>query len=206
MRIAVVGAPCSGKTSILRSIVGSMICSRVMYVVPETSTQVLSSGVNKFNVGLKDFEKLIMQLQLQKEDMYEQYIRNDVVLTDGALLDPLAYTGKKIYKEILKELDLKKRDLYDRYDAVILIETCATSGLDLYNLESNPVRSESKVEAARLHERYEKIWSKHPRLIRVGVYDDFMDKRNAFILALETLIVNEDISEYERKINVINGA
>lgn len=195
-RIVLTGGPSSGKTSVLEKI--RQVYSTEGYhviVVSETATDLINSGIKPFGdvrTSMIDFQELVMQLQLAKEDVVDKALNmvnsdNVIVIYDRGAIDNTAYINEEEFQEVLARLNHVKSftELMDKYDLVINL----VGSKDFYTLENNSARSESSDEAIKLGERTLHSWLGHPKL-KVVLPKPSLDEKIREVLN----IINESLS------------
>lgn len=155
------GGPGAGKTTIR---LGLELLGE--YTIPESAEDVIKYykglGVEE-PWELKDYQRRIFELQIQREDNIPDYIKR--VFLDRCVIDGLSYTkkGSAEYELILKECE--KRE----YDKIFLIELRE-------ELVNNEIRVESlqkaKMIQSRIIEEYENLGY---NLIRIK--NDYLENR-----------------------------
>ena len=104
-KIVLTGGPCAGKTTALSTIEQELTDRgyRVL-VVGESATELIKGCIRPFGdkpFDLLDFQRLILQYQLQKEKIYEQAVdmlpedEKCVILYDRGIMDNKAYISAK---------------------------------------------------------------------------------------------------------------
>lgn len=182
-KIVLTGGPCAGKTTIL-SILEKDLTEKgyKVFVVPESATQLINGGIKVFGehpVAFDEFEKLLFQYQLYKEDMYEKAIActdsdiDCVIIYDRGILDNKAYVDKEAFQQILSDLGLNELELSERYDMIIHLVTAADGALEYYTLDNNTARSETPEEAIILDRKAMNSWMIHDNVKIVDNSHDF---------------------------------
>lgn len=192
-KIVLTGGPCAGKSSSLELIKDYLNNKNyLIYVVQESATELINSGIKPFgndSIDLLNFQDILLKYQINKESLIEnvaiEYKTNKdiVIIYDRGINDYKAYIGQKDYDELLSKYKLEEKDILNRYDLVIHLETAAKN-ID-YTTENNKARSEDKKEAIELDEKTFKAWSNHNNLIKISAYDNFLDKQKEIISVIE---------------------
>jgi predicted ATPase len=184
LRIALTGAPASGKTSIVTelsqqsSLKSAQGHSIPFVVVPEAATQIYAKIGRKWNqLSLperRDAQRAIYRLQVEQEQHAAQIHPNAMLIMDRGTVDGSAYwpDGPDAYWHDLNTTH--QRELA-RYDRVILLESAATIGI--YDGDaSNAIRFESADEAVEAGRLLARLWSGHPNLTIVPASPDLSTK------------------------------
>jgi CYTH domain-containing protein/predicted ATPase len=208
-KVVLTGGPCSGKTTGLPRIreYFEKLGWKVI-VVDETATQVITGGFKPGTGEISNlgFQQLIMQLQISKEDLYEQAatnMRRDkvLILYDRGSLDAKGYMSQDEFKNVTKTISIGESGLRGRYDAVFHLVTAADGAAEFYTKENNEARRENGLdEAITMDRRSRAAWVGHNRLRIVenptkGGFDEKM--KNLINNVAEVL--GEPAFEIERK-------
>lgn len=159
-RIALTGAPCSGKTSIINRLVDLYQSeNRRVYICPEAATQVIASGVGRDNY--LDFEANVAKQQIINENEILSKCEEDssdvVIFYDRALTDCFSYVDDT--KALESVVGVSVAESWSRYDAVIMLEV---AGKDQYKMDD--VRFESYDEALSYQKNLLSVMVGHPHL------------------------------------------
>ncbi|MDR1694032.1 MAG: AAA family ATPase [Lactobacillaceae bacterium] len=177
----ITGGPCAGKTTCL-SVLDQNLKDKgfKVIVVPETATEVISSGIGVTDIPRKDFQSLILDRSLNKEETTRKAVeimgQDTVILYDRGVLDSKAYMPKGEFSELLKERGLSEVALRDNYDAVFHLVTAADGAEEFYTLSNNKARSEDPELARTLDIRTRNAWVGHPHLRVVDNSTSFKEK------------------------------
>lgn len=207
-KIVLTGGPCAGKTTVLSRIEGYLLEKGYkVFIVSESATELIASGITPHydNVGMFNFQKLILSYQYHKEEIYNkalEYTNGDVVIIyDRALLDNRAYISNSEFDLLLDELSFEIRKKIDeftilsRYDMVLHLETSAVG--NGYNLDNNKARYESQREAILLDVRTKNSWCMHNNFHVINSIDNFDDKVDIVLNLIENFLSKD--SEILRK-------
>lgn len=206
-RAVLTGGPCGGKTTALVFILERCEALGVKTIlVPELATQYILAGVVPNTLGLKNFQKAILEGQLNQEDKYlkiaKLYAQKSPVLLlfDRGFLDGAAFCSKKEWEAVCESLLVnahKERD--NRYDIIVHLVTAANGAEDYYTLSNNKARTETPKEARALDLKIQKVWIGHPKLRVIDNQGNFREKiTKATAEILHTIGLPEPI-EAERK-------
>ena len=116
-RIVFTGGPCSGKTT-FTSRAQQVFGERGYRVIidHESATDLISGGISPATMGMYEFQKYCIALQLKKEEIcYKaaQEIEGEKVLIfiDRGINDDMAYVGADDFREILKGFDMVPEEI-----------------------------------------------------------------------------------------------
>ncbi len=183
-RVVLTGGPGAGKTAVLE-VVRRHFCDHVV-VLPESATIVFGGGFPRHpeESARRRAQLAIFHVQDQMERIEIEMRRAALVLCDRGIPDGLAYwPGEEL--EFWRSTRADKAEVLDRYEAVIHLRTpSAQRGYD----RSNPVRTESAEDAARIDARIAQAWDGHPRRHFVESTDAFLEKLQASLRILEELV------------------
>jgi predicted ATPase len=169
--VVVTGGPGAGKTAVLE-LVRRTLCIHIA-VLPESASILFSGGFPRFDssAGKRAGQRAIFRVQRELERLAKTELQVGLALCDRGTLDGLAYWPDD-EAAFFEQLDTDQQAELARYDAVIHLRTPKPG---VYN-HSNPVRTESAAEAARIDERIERAWDGHPRRFFVESTPDFVEK------------------------------
>lgn len=200
----ITGGPCAGKTTGL-SILEQVITKRgyKVIIVPETATEVISSGIFPGEVPVENFQDLIIKRTINKEEttkrIAETFKKDVVILYDRGLLDNKAYMPHELFLKLLKENSLTENEARDRYDAVFHLVTAADGAEEYYTLENNQARSETPEQARTLDKKTRDAWVGHQHLRIVDNSTSFKEKIDRLIKEVFAVMGIPTPVETERK-------
>lgn len=180
-KIVVTGGPCGGKTTAL-DIMEKELTKKgfKVIIVPETATELISSGIKPNEIGDKIFHSLLVERSLNKDLTTEKasncYNQNTVIIYDRGLMDFRAYISDEMFFEILAEHNLTEEEIINKYDAVFHLVTAADGAEDYYTVVNNKARTEGPEKALELDMKTRKIWEKHPNLKLIDNSTSFEEK------------------------------
>jgi len=178
-RIVFTGGPCSGKTT-FTSRAQQIFAERGYRVIidHESATDLISGGISPATMGMYEFQKYCVALQLKKEELClraAHEISGDKVLIfiDRGLFDDMSYVTREEFVEIMKEFDIKLEDINSRYDMVVHLVTSAKGKEEAYTLSNNEARYETIEEARIADDLALQAWNEHPNRVIIGNEDEF---------------------------------
>jgi predicted ATPase len=186
-KIVITGGPGSGKTVITAAIAAEQ--PDRFALVPEAATQVYTQLQTRWDqldlAGRHDAQRRMYRLQLEQESQLAAEHPEKILLLDRGTVDGSAYWPHGP-AEFWRDVGTTHEAELLRYDAVILLETCATLGL--YDGDAtNFCRFEDAAAALRSSEQLKQLWSAHPRLVYVDSFPALDDKIDAVRQALDQL-------------------
>lgn len=189
-KIVFTGGPCSGKTT-FTSRAEEIFAERGYRVIidHESATDLISGGISPATIGMYEFQKYCVALQLKKEELCiraAEEMQGDkvVIFIDRGLPDDLSYVGEDAFREILKEFDIKVEEMNDRYDMVVHLVTSAKGKEEAYTYANNSARYESIDDARRIDDAALDAWKEHPNRVIIGNETDFEVKMRKAIQAV----------------------
>src|SRR5688500_9295458 len=163
-------------------------------LVPEAATQVYAAHQTRWDrlnlSGRCEMQREIYRFQRTQEDRLAAlaHERGDrVLLLDRGTIDGSAYWphGPEDY---WRDLGVEVADEFLRYDAVLILESAAALGSHLYDGEaSNAARFEDAAAALESGRVLERLWSGHPRLLRIPATTDLDEKIHAVAQAVREI-------------------
>ncbi|MDE6583746.1 MAG: AAA family ATPase [Clostridia bacterium] len=204
-KIVITGGPCSGKSTALSWLQNEF--SKKGYLVlfvPETATEMIIGGIAPWTIDNNiDFETSILKLQIQKEKIFEEAIKNTdydkvLIVCDRGCLDCKAYMTQNEFNRALKILDTTEIQLRDSYDAVFHLVTAAKGAEEFYNFD-NEARLEMPNEAIKKDDDTLNAWIGHPHIRVIDNSTDFETKMHRLMNEISNFLGTPDPFEIERK-------
>ena len=186
-RIVLTGGPGAGKTVVSHRLAAAH--PERFALVPEAATQVYDALQTRWDrldlEGRRDVQRKIYQLQVDQEDRTANANPGKILLLDRGTIDGAAYwpEGPDDYWRDVQSTP--QREL-KRYDAVIWLATSAALGLYDGN-ESNFCRFEDADAAIKSGELLLRLWSGHPKILRIGAFHQLDEKLSAVQEAIREL-------------------
>ena len=205
-KIVLSGGPCAGKTSALAEVKRAFEpMGYTVLTVSETATEMIRGGVAPWTCGVPaDFQKLRLELQLEKESVYERAAETMpgekiLIVCDRGALDSKCYMAEETFAEALSALGKSEIGLRDSYDAVFHLVTAAKGNGPYYSTGEGTGRGESPEQSAEFDDRLISAWCGHPHLRLIGCYDDFGEKTGRLIREIASFLGEPEPLEIERK-------
>lgn len=204
------GGPCSGKSTFL-SRAEEIFQERGYRVLidHETATDLITGGISPATMGMYEFQKYCMGLQLKKEELYEQAaeeISGDkvIIFYDRGILDDKGYVTPDEFTEILSQFNKTEEECLKRYDLVMHMTTAAMGGDELYTTANNAARYEDSNMARRVDETIKSSWANHPNVKVIESEEDFEVKMRKAVQTVFSFLKEEKPTEASRKYLVNN--
>ena len=182
-QIVITGGPCAGKTTCLSTLDERLSAKGYKVIsVPEAATEMMMSGIKIPEVGLIEFEKMLVEFQLAKERLAlraaSRYPKA-VILLDRGIPDCQAYLSEADYIQALENNHLTPHQACQRYDAVLHLVTAAKGAEQFYTCANNPARQETDLDVARqADDRTQQAYVGHPHLRIIDNSTNFEEKIN----------------------------
>ena len=205
-KIVITGGPCAGKTTAMSWIQSNFTkLGYTVLFVPETATELITGGVAPWTCGSNiEYQKCQMNLQLEKEKIFEQGaasmpVEKILIVCDRGALDNKAYMTDLDFSCVLEAIGCNEVELRDNYDAVFHLVTAAKGAEKFYTTANNAARTETVEQAAALDDKLIAAWTGHPHLRIIDNATDFEDKLKRLIAEISSFLGEPEPYEIERK-------
>ena len=193
-RIICTGGPCSGKTTFMTR-VQEIFEERGyrVFIDHEAATDLITGGISPATMGMYEFQKYCIGLQLKKEQLFEQAAHeikgeNVLIFIDRGILDDKGYVTPDEFTEILSGFEVTEEQCRDYYDLVLHLVTSAKGAEEAYTLSNNAARYESIEEARAVDDTILASWEGHKNRVIIGNEADFEVKMRQAIQAVFTYL------------------
>lgn len=205
-KIVITGGPCAGKSTAMSWIQNAFTqMGYTVLFIPETATELITGGVAPWTCGTNgDFQKCQLQLQLNKEKVFEQAAKSMntskvLIVCDRGMLDNKPYMDDSDFTEVLEYLATSEIELRDSYDAVFHLVTAAKGAEEYYTTANNSARTETVDEAAALDDKLLSAWTGHPHLRVIDNSTNFEEKMRRLIAEISSFLGAPERFKIERK-------
>lgn len=205
-KIVITGGPCAGKSTAMSRVQNAFTqMGYTVLFVPETATELITGGVAPWTCGTNaEYQKCQLQLQLEKEKIFEQAARTMpaekvLIVCDRGTLDNKAYMSDADFADVLGFLGSNEVELRDNYDAVFHLVTAAKGAEEFYTTANNSARTETVEEASKLDDKLISAWTGHPHLRVIDNSTSFDDKIKRLIAEIASFLGEPEPFEIERK-------
>lgn len=204
-KIVITGGPLSGKTSSLKFLKEHF--ERLKYkviIIPDIRKILIESGINPNSTSdYNEYEKTVLQAQLQLEETYEVAINNInsdkiLIIYDGGPIDIKAITGKKIFNIICNNLNVNEEELRNSYDAIFHLKTVAKWNKNYYNSIFHD-KNIDKDYAVSLDDKLINAWIPHANYRIIDCYNHFNDKVKILIKEISKFLNTDENNYIEKK-------
>lgn len=195
IKMVITGGPCAGKTTAIEKVkIYLQNLGYCVLVVAETPTEIIKSGITLEEFGKIPFQKAIINMQIQKEEIILEASstkknRDVIILYDRGIIDHFTYVNQMEKTIIEESLDIRRDEYYKNYDAVF--HMCSTAKELPKLFFNNECRKESVEEAFKQENLIKEAWKVHPCYYYIGCELDFDDKINKLM---------NKINEYMKKV------
>ena len=200
-KIVITGGPCAGKSTAMSRIQSELTqLGYKVYFIAESATEIITSGITP---DLNNFQKHLLQYQLDKEKMYENIAKDNeaktVIILDRGVLDSKIYMKPGEFERVCKELNTTELELRDNYDAVFHLVTAAKGAAEFYTTANNAARRETVDEAVYMDDRGIEAWTGHPHFRVIDNSTDFNEKIKRLMKEITSFLGEPEPFEIERK-------
>lgn len=171
LKIVVTGGPSGGKTTLIDALQKEF--KNRLAVVPEAASILYRGGFPRraTEKAREHAQRAICFTQRELENLAADETSTSYIICDRGSLDSVAYwpSGSESF---FASLGTDKDAELARYQWVIHLDTAAQDYFD----SSNPIRTESHLQALELNARIKEAWSGHPQRVIIAHEDDFIRK------------------------------
>lgn len=184
IKVVITGGPSGGKTTLIEALQKEM--GSVVAIVPEAASILYRGGFPRLKSVTAQIhaQKAIYAVQKELEELArDEHPKAKLIICDRGSLDSVAYWPKS-EAHFFKSLKTTRKKELSRYDWVIHLDTAARAFYDT----TNPIRTESYSEAAKLNDRVRKSWHGHPRRLIVSQSEDFLSKMTLSLSVIRAIL------------------
>lgn len=207
-KIVLTGGPCAGKSKILERLIKYYSTEEnKIFVVPETATEVLSSGIKFLEIDEAiNFQDIIFDRQLNKEQTLYRGMQHillkkiNIVFLDRGLIDNKAYLNSQYqFDNLLDKYAQKELKILDSYDLVIDLISLATTDPKLYleQAKSNKERYEDLETAQIIDKKTTEAWLGHRNIKYVYPTNTLKEKSEILIGYINDLLTSRQNKDVE---------
>lgn len=178
-RVLFTGGPGGGKSSCAltlytklrkKFLYGGIV---IPFLISETQRELLESGIDPYIIGRKEFNRLVLHHQIEKEAMFmnvaNQYIEHPrdpgfqplqvCLIYDRGIPDISGYIPDMEYDDLLKEKRITKEHVMNGYDKIIFISSNA--GNPNLPYARTEIRYESRDNAFEIDKKLFQVYKEH---------------------------------------------
>lgn len=168
-------------------------CGYDVYVVNEMATMMILGGITATKVGEKNFQELVIKMQLETEKTYDRAIKlsknnNNLIIFDRGPIDAMMFLDKLELEKILNKFNTTYEKILNNYDGIIHMETVSKKSPELYTFDNNKARRDEGIDTIEIDNKLLKAYEMHPKRSIVSSYKDFGDKINNLIEKIEKIL------------------
>ena len=187
--VVLTGGPGAGKTAVMEA--ARQIFARELMILPEAASIVYAGGFPRYPVphSIRAAQRAIAAVQAELEAFASEDNSAPVALCDRGIADGAAYWPEGS-ASFFSALGTSAEEIFARYSTVIHLRTpTAAMGYD----NSNPMRTETADEAAKLDQRIDRVWEGHPNRVVVPATETFTEKLEQVtaLIRAELILVNK---------------
>lgn len=193
-KIVLTGGACGGKSESLLFI--KEYFSKLgydVYIVNEMATILILGGITAQKVGGKNFQELVIRMQLEIQKTYEKAIslsenNKNLIIFDRCPIDAMMFINREEFDEIANKFNTTYEDILNSYDGIIHMEAIAKRFPDLYTSDNNKARRDEGLHTIETDNRLLESYKNHHKRIIVNSYKNFNEKINNVIQKIEEII------------------
>ena len=192
-KIVLTGGQCAGKTEVLQHIKKHFSnLGYEVYIVNEMATILMQGGIIPKRVG-KEFEELIIHMELEMRRTYEKAISiskdtKSLIVFDRGPIDTMMAINREEFDELIKKFKKTYKDIIDSYDQVIHMETVAKKFPEMYTSSNNAARLQTIADAISNENRLLEAYKAHPNRVIISACEDFNEKIKNVLSQIEKII------------------
>ncbi len=193
-KIVLTGGACGGKSESLLFI--KEYFSKLgydVYIVNEMATILILGGITAQKVGGKNFQELVIRMQLEIQKTYEKAIslsenNKNLIIFDRCPIDAMMFINREEFDEIANKFNTTYEDILNSYDGIIHMEAIAKRFPELYTSDNNKARRDEGLHTIETDNRLLEAYKNHHKRIIVNSYKNFNEKINNVIQKIEEII------------------
>jgi nicotinamide riboside kinase len=195
VKVAITGGPSGGKTTLIEALKRDL--GQKCAIVPEAASILYRGGFprTKEAIGIVHAQKAIYYTQKELEDMICETSGKTLIVCDRGSLDSVAYWPED-EKHFFNMLGSSREQELARYDWVIHLDTAT---LDFYD-SSNPIRTETHLEAEVLNSKIKAAWAGHPRRVIITHNEDFLSKMTTSLTVIRAIMAHKSAEEIKKEL------
>lgn len=193
-KIVLTGGACGGKTESLPFIKKHFSdLGYDVYVVNEMATILILGGITAQKVGGKNFQELVIKMQLEIQKTYERAIslsenNKNLIIFDRCPIDAMMFIDREEFDEIVNKFNTTYEDILNSYDGIIHMEAVAKKFPKLYTSDNNEARRDEGLHTIETDNRLLEAYKNHPKRIMVNSCKDFNEKIKNIIKQIEEML------------------
>lgn len=181
-KIVLTGGACGGKSESLSYIKEHF--SKLgydVYVVNEMATILILGGITAQKVGGKNFQELVIKMQLEIQKTYERAISlsensKNLIIFDRCPIDAMMFINKDEFDQIVNKFNTTYEYILNSYDGIIHMEAVAKKFPELYTSNNNKARRDEGFHTIETDNKLLEAYKNHPKRVIVDSCKDFNEK------------------------------
>ena len=193
-KIVLTGGACGGKSESL-PFIKEHFCKLGydVYVVNEMATILILGGITAQKVGGKNFQELVIRMQLEVQKTYEKAIslsenNKNLIIFDRCPIDAMMFINREEFAEIANKFNTTYEDILNSYDGIIHMEAIAKRFPELYTSDNNKARRDEGLHTIETDNRLLEAYKNHSKRIIVNSCKDFNKKITNVIEQIEKML------------------
>ena len=193
-KIVLTGGACGGKTESLPFIKKHFTeLGYDVYIVSEMATILILGGITAPKVGGKNFQELVVGMQLEIQKTYERAIslsgnNKNLIIFDRCPIDAMMFISREEFDDIANKFDKTYEEIINSYDGIIHMEAVAKTFPELYTSENNNARRDEGDHTIETDNRLLEAYREHPNRVIIGSYKEFNEKVKKLIEEIEKIL------------------
>lgn len=193
-KIVLTGGACGGKTESLEYIKRHFCeLGYDVYIVNEMATILILGGITPQKVGGKNFQELVIGMQIEMQKTYEKAIElsennKNLIIFDRCPIDAMMFISREEFNEIANKFDTTYEEIINSYNGIIHMEAVAKRFPELYTSDNNKARREEGTHTIETDDRLVDAYKNHPNRSIVSSYKDFKEKIKNVIKQIEKIL------------------
>lgn len=193
-KIVLTGGACGGKSESLLFI--KEYFSKLgydVYIVNEMATILILGGITAQKVGGKNFQELVIRMQLEIQKTYEKAIslsenNKNLIIFDRCPIDAMMFINREEFDEIANKFETTYENIVNSYDGIIHMEAVAKTFPELYTSQNNKARRDEGEHTVETDNKLLEAYREHPNRVIIGSYKDFNEKIKKMIEEIEKIL------------------
>lgn len=197
-KIVITGGPSGGKTTLIEALKKEM--GTKVSVVQESASILYRGGFPRIrsNIGTQRAQRAIYYTQKELEGLAkDQATDEQLIVCDRGSLDAIAY-WPQVTESFFTNLNTTETEEISRYDWLLHLDT---AGAEYYDT-SNPIRTETFLEALALNNKIKDAWKNHPKKLVVGSHQDFLSKMQTCVKIIQQIQANKSYEEVKQTLQI----
>lgn len=193
-KIVLTGGACGGKTESLSYIKEHF--SKLgydVYIVSEMATILILGGITPQKVGGKNFQELVIKMQIEMQETFEQAIslsnnNKNLIIFDRSPIDAMMFISREEFDDIASKFDTTYEDILNSYSGIIHLEAVAKKFPELYTSANNKARRDEAMHTIQTDDKLIEAYKNHSNRVIVDSCENFNQKVKNVIAEIEKIL------------------